>query len=170
MDLKASRDTDEFGSVYSFDGLVNKIKKHNLVHPVSTSPTPPPTIPRRPPNQADFFAGHRGSVTGSNGAAVTGNGFRRFSVFSQPMPQYTPNGIYGHGVGGGFNNGAPGLGSIVANSKLDGLSEGKGSEYGTSSVCLDHPPPKLKKPRLSQDPDFRKVGTRILGSCYCIAT
>ena len=152
MDLKASRDTDEFGSVYSFDGLVNKIKKHNVVHPVATSPVPP-TIPQRHPN--DYFAGHRGSLTGSNGAAVTGNGFRRFSVFSQQLPpaynRAPPlNGLYG--LGGGINGGLIGNGA-----KLDGLSEGKGSVYGANSVVLD-PPEKIEKRRLSQDPDYQKVG------------
>jgi hypothetical protein len=157
MDLKASRETDEFGSVYSFDGLVNKIKKHNLVHPVS-SPSPPPVL-RRLPHREDFFSGHRGSLTGSNGDAVTGNGFRRFSVFSQPVPQFSraPNGLYSGGLGNG--------------GKLEGLSEGKGPSYAASTVALDAPeeirkpldaPEEIRKPRLSENPEYIKVGS----SCW----
>ena len=149
MDLKASRDTDEFGSVYSFDGLVNKIKKHNLVHPVSSSP-PQPAPPWKPPDGRDFFAGHRGSVTGSNGAAVTGNGFRRFSVFSQQQPLYPPS------LNGGLKYDRVGV--LDSGGKMEGLSEAKGSDYGASSVILDQPE-KIRKPKLSEDSVYQKVGT-----------
>eukprot|EP00116_Pleurobrachia_bachei_P011698 sb/3471960/ len=64
MDLPKSKE-DDFGSVYSFDGLVSKKK-----------------VPRAPP---PAFNNNSRSNSLTNGAAVTGQSFRRFSVFSQPL-------------------------------------------------------------------------------------
>ena len=64
MDLPKSKE-DDFGSVYSFDGLVSKKK----------APRPPPPA----------FTTNSRSNSLTNGAAVTGQSFRRFSVFSQPL-------------------------------------------------------------------------------------
>ena len=64
MDLPKSKE-DDFGSVYSFDGLVSKKK-----------------APRAPP---PAFTNNSRSNSLTNGAAVTGQSFRRFSVFSQPL-------------------------------------------------------------------------------------
>ena len=83
MDLLRSREnSDEFGSVYSFDGLAARIKNHNLAYtkPGSLSFTAPVPI----------HSNGNGVAAAAYAPAVTNSRIRRFSVFSNQAPAPAP--------------------------------------------------------------------------------
>ena len=123
MEEMHSHSDDEFGSVYSFDGLYQKLRKHSLAYP-ATSPNPsfsiplplsPRSSPLIPPlhtsawgsplKEAKFYVNGNSSHNESRGPpngkikapAVSITGFRRFSVFSQPQYSDIAGSVCGDG-------------------------------------------------------------------------
>ena len=169
MEQLNTDENGDSGSDYSFDGLCNRLRKHNVVYPspspespftsgdvCSSSPGPSSPGPSSPgpssesscPDSDELMPiSHRGAMQGgpgrdhmffrspqcggaNGGAAVTGSGFRRFSVFSQPLPTPTlpltlPNGVVG--AAKGEKGDSKGM-------KLDGLSESENCNVDMSDL------------------------------------